>query len=123
MTVLRKLWWGEYSLPMAFWLFYCLGILACLVLAVTILVLSRGSNARPLALIFGLALLYPYGLTASVGVWRSAAPYWASPIWTQRFWAAAARIVVAAWIAKIVLALINGGAVMLALQMTGEIEF
>ncbi len=123
MTVLRKLWWGKYSLPAAFWLFYCLGIFACLIVAGTILFLSRSVNARPVAFLFGFALIHAYGLTASVGVWRSAAPYWTSPIWMQRIWAAAARIIVAAWIAKIVLGLINGGAVLLVQQMTGHLEF
>jgi hypothetical protein len=123
MTVFRKLWWGKYSLPVAFWLFYCLGIFACLILAGTILFSSRSINARPVALIFGFALIWVYGLTASVGVWRSAAPYWTSPIWMQRIWAAAARIVVAAGIAKVVLGWINGGAVVLVQLMTGDIEF
>jgi hypothetical protein len=123
MTVLRKLWWGKYSLPVAFWLFYCAGIFACLLLAGTILYLSRTINARPVAVIFCFALIYGYGLMASVGVWRSATPYWTSPIWMQRIWAAAARIFVAAWIAKSVLGWINGGAVAIVQQMTGEIEF
>jgi hypothetical protein len=41
----------------------------------------------------------------------------------QRIWAAAARIVVAAGIAKVVLGWINGGAVVLVQLMTGDIEF
>jgi hypothetical protein len=32
MTVLRKLWSGQYSLPAAFWLFYCLGVFGCFIL-------------------------------------------------------------------------------------------
>jgi len=120
MTVLRKLWWGKYSLPVAFWVFYCLGGFACLVLTGTIFVLS---NARPIAFIFAFALISGYGFLTSVAVWRSAAPYWASPIVMQRIWAAAARIVVVAWIVKLVLGWINGGALMIVQLMTGEIAF
>jgi hypothetical protein len=123
MTVLHKLWSGKYSLPVAFWLFYCVGIFGCFLLAGTILYLSRTINARPVAFIFCFALICGYWLAASVGVWRSAAPYWASPIVMQRIWAAAARIVVAAWAAKVVLGWIDGGAVAIVQQMTGEIEF
>jgi hypothetical protein len=123
MTVLRKLWWGKYSLPVAFWLFYFLVTFALFLLAGTILFLSRSINARPLAFIFGYALMCGWWLVASVGVWRSATPYWTSPIWMRRIWAAAARIVVVAWIAKIVLGWVDGGAVAIMQQMTGEIGF
>jgi hypothetical protein len=122
MTVVRKLWWGKYSLPVAFWLFYCVGIFACFVLAATILFLSRTINARPVAFIFGFALISAYGLTTSVGVWRSAAPYWTSPLLMQRIWALAARIIVAAYIAKTLLGWINGGAQGIVQLMTGEID-
>jgi uncharacterized PurR-regulated membrane protein YhhQ (DUF165 family) len=74
-------------------------------------------------LIVCIVLVWGYQLTASVGVWRSAAPYWTSPIWMERIWAAAARIVVAGLMARIVLGLIDGGAVALVQQMTGEIAF
>jgi len=123
MTVLRKLWWGEYSLPVAFWLFYCLGMFVSLVVGAIVLFKSRTIDARPIALIVCLALIWAYQLTASVGVWRSAAPYWTSPILMQRVWAMAARIVVAGLMARIVLGLIDGGAVALVQQMTGHIEF
>jgi hypothetical protein len=123
MTVLRKLWWGEYSLPVAFWLFYCLGVFVFLIVGAIILFKSRTIDARPIALIVCIALIWGYQLTASVGVWRSAAPYWTSPILMQRAWAMAARIVVAGLMARIVLGLIDGGAVALMQQMTGHIEF
>jgi hypothetical protein len=123
MTVIRKLWSGKFSLPIAFWLFYFLGTFGCFLIAGTILFFSRSINARPLAFLFVFALICGYLLVASVGVWRSAAPYWTSPIWMRRMWAAAARIIVAAWIAKLVLGWIDGGAVAIVQQMSGEIEF
>jgi hypothetical protein len=123
MTVVRKLWSGQYSLPVAFWLFYCAGMVACPIVAGTILFLSRTINARPVAFIVGFAFVNGYLLTVSVGVWRSATPFATSPIWMQRFWAAAARFVVIIGIARLVLGLMNGGAVALMQQVTGHMEF
>jgi hypothetical protein len=124
MAVLRKLWWGEYSLPVAFWLFYCIGTVATIFLGGVILFLSRTINARPIAFIVCFALSYGYWLMASMGVWRSASPYWKSPIWMQRIWAAAARIVVAIGVARFVLGLIDGGAVAIVQRMmAGDADF
>jgi len=69
-------------------------------------------NARPVAFMLGFPLIGGYGLAASVGVWRSAAPYWKSLILMEGIWAAAARIIVATWIARLVLGWIKGGAVL-----------
>lgn len=123
MTVLRKLWWGKYSLPVAFWVFYCLGGFACVFLSAMVLFLSTPINARPIAFILSFGLITGYGLLTSVAVWRSAAPYWTSPILMQRIWAAAARIIVAIWIARLVLGWINGGAGVMVQLMTGEIDY
>ncbi len=124
MTVLRRLWWGTYSLPVAFWLFYCVGMAACLFLSAVILILSRTINAHAAVFIVCLALTWAYWFVALVGVWRSASPYWKSPIWMQRIWAAAARIVVAIGIARFVIGLIDGGAAGIVQRlMSGQADF
>jgi hypothetical protein len=123
MNVFRKLWSGAYSLPIAFWAFYCAGMLACFLVSGVILFLSHAINARPLAFTVCFTLVLIYWLAASVGVWRSAGPYWRSPIWMSRIWAAAARLVIAGWMAKAVLGWVDGGAVAIVQQMAGDIEF
>ena len=110
MRVVRRLWRGKVSLPVAFWGFYCAGMIACFVLAGAMIVLGWALDARPIGRAAALALLYGYLLIATIGVWRSAGPYLASPIWLSRIWAAAARLVVAAWIGAIAFRLATGGA-------------
>jgi len=116
MSILRRLWQGKYALPTAFWGFHVAGGIACLVLAGIIVFLGWESvflgwrfDARPVTRTAALVLLYGYLLTATVGVWRSAGAGLASPIWLSRIWAAAARFVVAGWIAMIVVRMANGG--------------
>jgi hypothetical protein len=124
MSVFRKLWRGEYSLPLAFWGFYCVGwfpayLVAGFILAASHLIL----HLRPLGLIAGIALLSAYWLVVTVGVWQSAGPYWASPIWMSKIWGAGARIVVLLMAAKWILRMADGGAEALLLRMTGRGEF
>jgi hypothetical protein len=110
MDVLRRLWQGKFSLPMTFWGFYCAGLIACFVLSGMILFLGRVFGTRSIAFALGLALTYGYLVVATVGVWRSAGPSWASPIWLSRIWAAAARLWVIGWIANVAFNLADGGA-------------
>jgi hypothetical protein len=126
MSVLRRLWQGKFSLPVAFWAFYAAGGIACFIVAGIIIVLGWETvflgwsfDARPIARAIALVLIYGYLLLASVGVWRSASPSWASPIWLSRIWAAAARFVVAAWIAAIAFRLATGWASVLQWIMEG----
>ncbi len=121
MTFLRRRWQGKYSLPVTFWGFYCAGLVACLVLAGAIVALGWSLDARPIARATALALLYSYLLIATVGVWRSAGAYWASPIWMSRIWAAAARLFVIAWIGTIAFRLANGGALAVVQWIRGEV--
>ncbi len=129
MNFLRKLWQGKYALPVAFWGFYCAGLIACVFLAGLIMVIGRlfslGGlvDARPIAIAIGLALSYSYLLIATVGVWRSAGPYWASPIWISRIWAAAARLLVVGWIANVGFNLADGGAVAITQWIAGDFDF
>jgi|SRR5215471_2097526 len=129
MSILRRLWQGKYALPVTFWGFYCAGGIACGILAGIIIFLGWQTvfqgwrfDARPIARATALALLYGYLLIASVGVWRSAGPSFASPIWLSRIWAAAARFVVAAWIAMIVFRLADGGAPAVLQWIMGDAE-
>lgn len=129
MSVLRRVWEGKYSLPVAFWGFYVLGFIACFVVSAVILMLGaflgEGGflSAYPIAFAIGFVLTDLYLLLATVGVWRSAGAYWTSPIWMRRIWAAAARLWVAVWMAKIAFNLANGGALAIVQRIVGDIEF
>ena len=120
MSLLSRLWQGKYTLPVAFWGFYCAGPASCLVVSGAIVALGWWLDARPIARAIALALTYGYLVIATVGVWRSAGPYFASPIWLSRIFAAAARFVVAAWIAAIALRLANGGALAVVQWIIGD---
>ena len=123
MSFFGKLWRGEYTLPVAFWGFYCAGLFAAFFLSGILLILSDVVDGRRIAFGIGFVLICIYGLAATVGVWRSARPYWVSPIWMQRIWGALARILVALWAAKVVLNLIDGGALAVVQRIAGDMEF
>jgi hypothetical protein len=123
MNVFRKLWRGEYSLPLALWGFYCAGLFAAFLISGFILAGSRLVDARPLGFIVGFALLCLYWLVATVGVWRSARRYWVSPIWMDRIWAATARILILIWSGGAVLRMIDGGAQGVMLRAIGGMDF
>lgn len=108
MTFLRRLWQGKYSLPATFWGFYCAGQFVCFFVAGILLFLSRLVDARPIAFVVLFALNFAYWLISSVGVWRSAGPYWISPIWMRRIWAGAARVVVITYVAEVAFGLASG---------------
>ena len=129
MSVLRRVWQGKYSLRVAFWGFYIVGLTACLVVSVVIISLSAFLSyggflgARPIAFAIAFVLTDLYLPLATVGVWRSAGAYWTSPIWMRRIWAAAARLWVTIWIAKIAFNLADGGALAIVQRIAGDIEF
>ncbi len=95
MAVIRKLWNGEYSLPVAFWAFYVGGALLSLIVVAPVLLASYQFDVSVLSVVvvLRLALL----IVTSVGVWRSAQRNIASPIWISRIWGIAARAWVAFW--------------------------
>jgi len=63
-----------------------------------------------------------YLLFATVGIWRSAGPDLASPIWLSRIWAGVARFVVAAWVAMIAFRLPDGGALRVLQWIMGDLD-
>jgi len=114
MSFFGKLWRGGYSLPVAFWAFYCGGLLACIMVSLIILTASRfvfylslAVDPTPIAVAICALLPTAYVLFASVGVWRSAEPYWTSPVGTRRFWAGAARVVTIIFVVNIARGLLD----------------
>jgi hypothetical protein len=119
MGVLRKLWWGQYSLPMAFWGFYVFGWLAILILFFIILIASYSFHSGTVGFILGIIVLNCYWLMAIVGVWRSAnAASKVSPIWPL-----AAKAVICLSVIRAVWWLMNGGAHTLMQRMTAPMDF
>jgi hypothetical protein len=115
MRVVRKLWRGEYTLPVAFWGFYCGGLLTGVLVSLLMFIADRlvfyadlVVDPIPIASIVWDVLFWAYLVVASVAVWRSADPYWVSPIGMRRFWAGAARVFVVVWIANVARVLMNG---------------
>lgn len=93
MTIIGKLWSGLYSLPKAFWGFYCVGFFVIyFAIATFMLVFKPSINLA--GNILGLCIFWAYMFIASVGVWRSAAINFRSPTWMDRVWAVAARGIV-----------------------------
>ena len=123
MSVLRKLWWGQYSLPRTFWGFYVLGFFAAIFLSATILLTSYHLKLGTLGFIFGFSLFTIYWFIASVGVWRSAGPNMTSRVWTVRIWAIAARGIVLLFAVRAFWGLVNGGALALMERMTARMDF
>lgn len=110
--MLRKLWWGQYSLVKSFWLFYVLGVVlvfVALVLLVGILIFLGTFLAIPILKQLVLLIIYGvwlgYLLIASVGVWRSADAY---PY--TRWWPRMSKCVVAIIALMWVYSLLAGGA-------------
>ena len=93
MTIISRLWSGLYSLPKAFWGFYCVGFFV-VYFAMAAFMLALMPSINLTAYIIGLCVFWAYMFIASVGVWRSAAISLRSPIWMARFWAVAARDIV-----------------------------
>jgi hypothetical protein len=111
MNILRRLWWGLYPLPTAFWGFYVFGGFVVFFLPIILgaLLIMRLPQLRPTIYITTLCISWAYWATASVGTWRSADLYKGD----GRFWPVAAKIVVGLVAASFFFRLINGGALML----------
>jgi hypothetical protein len=105
MAVIRKLWWGQYSLSKAFWGFYVFGFIGFALLVAVIDGLTFPFHGTGVGFVLGIAIVYLYGVIASVGVWRSASAYKAN-----RVWPALAKAIVCIAIARVVWFLANGGA-------------
>jgi hypothetical protein len=71
--IIRKLWWGLYPLPRAFWGFYVFGFIAVWLIVGIPMALLMGyfPDLRPLFKIVALLVIWGYWAVASVGVWRS----------------------------------------------------
>jgi hypothetical protein len=123
MSILRKLWWGQYPLPAAFWGFYVLGFVAVFFLMALILVTSYHLHLGTVGFIIGFLVITGYWFIASFGVWRSAATNIASPVWMARIWGIAARGIVLLFAARFLWGLINGGALTLMERMTARMDF
>jgi hypothetical protein len=101
---LLRLWWGQYSLPAAFWGFYLAGGLGVFVLATVLAMPLLLFDARPLALLLFVPLTWGYWFTASVGVWRSASAGKSHVIYEML-----AKLVVLLMVARFIWFAANGG--------------
>ena len=100
----KKLWFGVYSLPVAFWGFCVLGNVAVILLASIIGLLSAHAGLAAIGIPVALLGVWGYWIVASVGVWKSAEAY---PF--TRFWPLMAKgIVLFYWVAFLYRAA-NGG--------------
>lgn len=104
MVVVRKLWRGKYSLPQAFWIFYVGLSSLSIVVAMPILAISMNVSDRlysfayeAIAIIRIILLIW-----TSVGVWRSARSYVASPVRISQIWGYVARVTVVYWAGRVV---------------------
>jgi hypothetical protein len=64
-SVIGKLWRGQYSLPIAFWVFYVVGYFGSVVLT---WVVSPVFGAQPWRMLSVLAIVWPYNIVSAVGV-------------------------------------------------------
>jgi hypothetical protein len=75
--ILRKFWWGQYSLPKSFWAFFVGGYFLCWILIMIAVALFAGvfpdhSLSRPLITLLSAVVGIIYPFWAGMGVWRSA---------------------------------------------------
>ena len=110
MTIIRKLWSGAYSLPVAFWGFYVVGILVTVAAGGIISFASGYLEVYWITLI----AIWLYGVVASVGVWRSAGASLKSPVLLTKMWGYGARLIVLVAIARALFALYVGVAFLFA---------
>lgn len=104
MAWVSRLWWGQYSLPAAFWGFYVAGGLGVVIVALILALPLFMSDARPLALLIFVPLTWSYWLLVSVGVWRSASTGKSHVIYELL-----AKLVILLMVARFIWALANGG--------------
>jgi hypothetical protein len=109
-----KLWWGQYSLPKALWLFFIVGTFLAPIVAMVIYIpfslAGMPQTRQPLAVIAMVA----YPVFAAVGVWRSANGH---PFQRWPLAAAAAKIGVCVWLLTIAIRVTGMGFVDLARLM------
>ena len=107
MSILRKLWWGLYPLPTAFWGFYVFGGFVVFFLPIFLgaLLIMYVPQLRPIIYITALCISWAYWATASVGVWRSANFYKGTVRWVL-----IAKTIVGLIAFSFFVRLINGGA-------------
>ena len=96
MSVIGKLWRGQYSLPIAFWVFYVVGYFGSVVLT---WVVSPLFGTQPWRMLSVLAIVLPYNIVSAVGVLRNSESGW---------WPTLAKIAVCLWEARIAWSLVNG---------------
>ncbi|MDP9127482.1 MAG: hypothetical protein M3N08_04380 [Pseudomonadota bacterium] len=111
-----KLWYGDYSLPKAFWGFFFFGQGVIAAAGALINALMRSVGLHGLGFGIAVLILYAYLAFVSVGVWRSASKYGA-----YRPWALLAKLYMFCWIIKLCLAFeAHGGANALFERMTSS---
>jgi hypothetical protein len=69
---LQRLWCGGYSLGKAFWLFFCLGFIGIIPIAMFAGIPFILLDQKPTGRLVFWAVFMGYEVIASVGVWRSA---------------------------------------------------
>jgi hypothetical protein len=79
--MLRKLWFGVYSLPVAFWGFCVAGNLAVIFCAIFLGVLAGHMGLGTAGIALGALVIWAYWIVASVGVWKSADAYPYTKFW------------------------------------------
>jgi hypothetical protein len=107
MEIIRKLWWGLYPLPRAFWGFYVLGFFAVWLIVGIPMAIFMGyfPGLRPIFKIVALLAIWGYWAVAAVGVWRSSndSKHYIA------FWRYAARTVVLISALKVIFTVSAGG--------------
>lgn len=98
--ILRKLWSGQYSLPITFWGFYVGGYIATFILTWFI---SPLFHTQPWRAMIVFILLVPYNVVSLVGFYRSSHSY---PL--ARLWPTLAKVFVCLWEARFVWSMIRG---------------
>jgi hypothetical protein len=98
--ILDKLWRGQYSLWITFWIFYVAGYFASSFLSIFV---SPVFSTQPWRILCVIALIVPYNIVSTVGVLRSADAY---PL--TRWWPNLAKIAVGLWDTHIAWSLIKG---------------
>lgn len=71
-SILSTLWQGKYSLAKSFWVFFCIGSLCIIPVAILARIPFILLEARQPAILVFLLIFWGYEIIASVGVWRSA---------------------------------------------------
>jgi hypothetical protein len=74
-----RLWRGEYSLPVTYWVY---GQLGSFVWVVLIVLVGRATHSAAIVSAFNLANVGYYVIVV-VGIWRSSARYEGNPVWAD----------------------------------------